>query len=100
MTPDLHASVVFVPPEPGKRLEGPEAAVDSHRAFLSGAVLTAFSEQDLSVDVAGATAVVRYRFELEWEADGESHQDAGHDLFVLTHEDDRWLIAWRATLPG
>jgi hypothetical protein len=66
---------------------------------VSEADIDAFAEQGLVADVVGAVAVVRYRFELDWEADGERHHDTGQDLFVLTRDDDRWLVAWRTSIP-
>jgi ketosteroid isomerase-like protein len=100
MSSDLHESVVFAPPEPGARLEGREDAVGSYRDFTSSALIEAFTERDLTVDVVGGTAVATYRYELDWEADGEGHHDIGRDLLVLTRDGDRWLIAWRTTIPG
>src|SRR5262249_45072955 len=66
MADDLHPSVILVPPEPGKRIEGREAAVDRYRELPSDAVTVAWTETDLTVDVVGASAVLRYRYELEW----------------------------------
>jgi hypothetical protein len=100
MSDDLHPSVVLLPSEPVKRVEGREEAVRGYRSIPSDAVIVAWTETDLAVDVVGSSAVIGYRFELEWTADGAVHRDGGRDLFVLTNEHGRWLLAWRTSLPG
>ena len=45
------------------------------------------------------TAVVRYAYELERDVDGTPATERGDELWVLTHEDRRWLAAYRMTTP-
>ncbi len=95
---DLHASVVFVLPGQASRLEGQGAVIDHLRALVGDARVSAWTERDLSADVADATAVVRYRFELERDAGAKIHRDSGSHVWVLTRSDDRWRAVWRMTL--
>lgn len=100
MADDLHESVVMLMSgRPERRLEGRSAVVEHHRALTVEGRPVAWSEQDLVVDVVGTSAVVRYRSELEREADGNVQRDGGRVLWVLTRADDRWQAAWRSSLP-
>lgn len=102
---DLHGSVVFVPTA-GSRLEGQDAVIEHLRAIVSGARIRAWTERDLSADVAEATAVVRYRYELERDLGEQAERDPGEHadpdigllVWVLTRTHDRWRAAWRMTI--
>jgi ketosteroid isomerase-like protein len=98
---DLHPSVVVSGAE--ERLEGREAVLGAWRALGDGAPATAWIDHDLAVEVIGASAIVRYDYELERDEGGTPTRERGHELWVLTHAGDRWLAAYRMTLvvsPG
>lgn len=95
----FHPEMVILRPDFASRVEGREACVETFREFLRRAVVRRYDEHDLMVDVRGATAVATFRFEIEYELAGAVHHETGHDLFVLTRDDGRWLAVWR-TMVG
>jgi hypothetical protein len=97
MSDDLHASVVVLLPGSDDRIEGRNAVIDHYRAFIAEGRPVAWSERDLTADVVGTTAVVRYHFELEREVEDATRAESGRHLWVLTRDNDRWLAAWRTT---
>jgi ketosteroid isomerase-like protein len=92
---DLDEQVVFVQPGFDGRLEGRKRAIQSYSDFVASATVRQFTESDLSVDLWGDTAVATYRFEIEWEAEGEQHRDRGHDLFVFRLAPGSWRAVLR-----
>lgn len=95
----FHQDMVIVRPGFGARGTGRRACVESYREFISHATIHQFKESDHHIDLWGDTAVVTYRFQLEYQMAGEEHRDSGVDLFVFTREKGRWLAVWRTILP-
>ena len=95
----FHEDMIIAQPGFGIRGEGKNACVDSYREFAGMASIQGLSESEHVVLVWGDTAVASYRFEIEYELDGQAHQDTGYDLFVFTRQGGAWLAAWRTILP-
>jgi hypothetical protein len=94
----LDPDVVFVQPGFAARTEGRDAAIESYREFATSAVVHAYEETELSVDVRGHTAVASYRFEIDYEMKGKRLVETGHDLFVFDRFGTRWRAVWRLVI--
>jgi hypothetical protein len=92
---DLHPEVVFVPAGFAGQVEGPDAVIDSYREFMTDATVHDYTESDLDVRVWGEAAVATYRWEMDWEMEGERHAESGRDVIVFSRVAGRWLAAWR-----
>lgn len=101
MAPLVHEFVVVVLPGFSGRVIGRDAFVASYADFASEARVSAYDESEHVVDVFGDTAVVSYRYEIEYELDGEPQHDTGRDLFVFARgdNDDHWRVVWRTLVP-
>ncbi len=95
----FHEDMIIAQPGFGIRGEGRNACIDSYREFAGMASILDLKESQQVVLVWGDTAVASYKFEIEYELDGQAHQDAGYDLFVFTRLDGSWLAVWRTILP-
>jgi hypothetical protein len=95
MADDLDERVVMVQPGFAGRVKGREAAIDSYSDFTESAVIHGYAESDLVIDTFDETAVATYRYDIDWEMDGERHVEAGHDFFVFRRHGGRWIAAWR-----
>ena len=95
MRDDLDERVVMVQPAFRGRVEGREAAIESYREFTESAVIHGYAESELRIDAFGEAAVATYRYDIDWEMDGERHVEAGHDLFVFRAHGGRWVAVWR-----
>lgn len=100
---DLHAHfherMVIVFPGFAGRAEGRDACVRSYEDFRRQATLHEFHESDLSIDLFGNVSIATYRYEINYEMEGNSFGDTGGDLFVFIREAGRWLAVWRTLLP-
>jgi hypothetical protein len=99
MGDDLRASMVALMPDADTRLEGRDKVMGAFRDLASQTPAIAWREHDLTVDLVGPSAVVRYRYELDRDVDGATASEHGWDLWVLAREDDRWLAVWRLMTP-
>jgi ketosteroid isomerase-like protein len=95
----FHEDMVIAQPGLGIHGEGKGACVDSYMEFAGMASIEKLEETQHVVLVWGDTAVASYKFDIEYELDGHSHQDAGYDLFVFNRTKGTWLAVWRTILP-
>lgn len=95
----LDPDVVFVQPGFAARTEGRDAAIRGYMEFVASAVVHAYAESELTVDLLGHTAVASYRFEIAYETEGKRVVESGRDLFVFDRSGTRWRAVWRLLLP-
>jgi len=78
---------------------GKTECVQSYKDFVTHAAIRNVKESDHLIDVWGDTAVASYRFEIDYELNGQEHHDVGHDLFVFARQEEKWLAVWRTVIP-
>ena len=96
----LHPDVVFTGPGFQRLARGIDACVQSYVDFLSAARIHDFTVTDRVVDLAGESAVLTYRWTIDYEMEGRRNVESGQDLLVWVKRDDRWEIFWRSQLPS
>jgi len=79
---------------------GKEACVKSYVDFVRQARVRNCTLSEPEIDGFGDTAIATYSWEMTYELDGHEYHDSGHDLFVLSRMEGRWLAVWRAMLPA
>jgi hypothetical protein len=99
IAPFLHPHVVFTGPRFERLLRGADACVQSYVDFLAQAKVHGFSASDYAVDVIENTAVMTYRWTIDYEFSGARSVEHGQDVLVWVRDGDRWLIAWRSQQP-
>jgi len=96
----LAEDVVFVAPGGEPRGEGLALAIESYRQFMSHAQVKRFETSNHIVTLRGDTAIVEYRWQMEWTAGGTDHSEQGRDVLVLAHPDEDWRVVWRTQIPS
>jgi hypothetical protein len=96
----FHENMAIVKPGVGALAMGKEQCINSYRGFCSGSKLISYSESGHRADICGSTAVVNYRFEIEYEAGGARYHDVGFDIFVLVREGGKWSAVWRTMVDA
>jgi ketosteroid isomerase-like protein len=91
----LHDRIVVAGPDGSIMAEGREACVESYRAFISAATISAFDARDHVLRIWGDTAVVSYRFSIRYAMQSAMHDDTGRDTFIFTRDSERWRAVWR-----
>ena len=72
----FHEDMIIAQPGFGIHGDGRNACVDSYKEFAAMASVQGLRESEHIVLVWGDTAVASYRFDIEYELDGQTHQDA------------------------
>ena len=102
--PDLEGflakDVVFVAPGGTPRSEGLSPAIESYRQFMSHAKVSRFETADHVTTLRGDTAVIEYRWEMEWTAGGVDQHEVGREVLVLSRGDGGWRVVWRTQVPN
>ena len=98
MKPILDEKIVMIYPGFVGRLEGQEAVIAGYVDFCEQALMISYQESDLQIDVAGATAVASYAFEMSYERKGDKYLSRGRDLWIFTRKQDEWVAVWRTML--
>jgi ketosteroid isomerase-like protein len=91
----LHPQIVFASPDLKQRMLGREDCVATYVDFCSQATIHSFNESGYAIDVIGNTAVATYAFEIDYEMNGNTSHETGHDLFVFAREGGGWKAVWR-----
>jgi hypothetical protein len=95
----LHPDVVFTGPNFERLVRGADACAQSYVGFLSQAKVHGFTASDYVIDVIEGTAVMTYRWTIDYELNGARSVETGQDLLVWVREGDRWLVGWRSQRP-
>ena len=95
----LLSDVVMIAPGFQSRLEGMRAVLDSFQTFIRNARVHAFRESEMQIDVWEETAMATYRFDMTYEYDGTTYDEAGREMWLFARTDQRWRLAWRHQIP-
>jgi hypothetical protein len=79
---------------------GKEACIQSYLDFLGSADVHRCMIDAPEIDLAGDTAMAVYGWEMTYESEGQTYEEAGSDILALARSDGGWLITWRAMLPS
>ena len=96
----LAKDVVFVAPGGEPRGEGLAQAIEGYRQFMSHARVNRFETSDHVVTLRGDTAIVEYRWRMDWTAAGTAHSEAGREVLVLSQRNGEWRVVWRTQIPS
>ena len=91
----FHDNMVIVSSEFKVMGAGKDICVKSYSDFISRAMIKDYQESDPEIHVWTNTATAFYNYEIAWEMDGKLFKDLGHDFFILTFENGKWLAVWR-----
>ncbi len=98
LEPLVHPDIVVVPPGFQVRAVGRAAYLKSVEDFAARGTVQSYEALEPEIDLYDTTAVVAYRYESVWEAEGERHTERGHELWVLVQQEEGWVLAWRTLI--
>lgn len=91
----LHEDVVIVAPGGGARTAGIAAAIESYHEFMGRSAVTRYETSDIIVTERGDTAIIEYRWAMDWTSDGTAHTADGREILVLNRSGEEWKAVWR-----
>lgn len=93
--PLFHENIKIVSPELKIHGDNKEICIQSYIDFLSKAKIEQYTDNITDIFVYENTAVVFYTYNITWSMGGKSFTDQGKELYVLTKENNKWLIILR-----
>ncbi len=96
----FHDEIAMRGPEFQELAGGKAACAKSYQDFLQQARIQNCTLAEPQIHVTGDTAVATYGWNMTYELNGQSYSETGHDLFVFTRQEGKWLAVWRALLPS
>lgn len=73
--------------------------IKSYKDFVDKSVIHEYKESEPDVNVFAYTAIVSYKFDIDYDMKGKNYKESGRDLFVLIKEEERWQAVWRILIP-
>jgi hypothetical protein len=95
----LDPDVVFTGPDFQRLAKGIDACVESYARFITAARIHDFKTSEYVVDITGTSAVMTYRWSIDYEWEGKRSVETGQDLLVWVPAPGGWLICWRCQRP-
>jgi ketosteroid isomerase-like protein len=96
----FHDQIAMRGPEFQELAGGRDACAKSYQDFLQQATIQDCKLEEPRIHVTGGTAVATYGWDMTYELNSQVYTESGHDLFVFTGADGKWLAVWRALLPS
>ncbi|MDR2697517.1 MAG: nuclear transport factor 2 family protein [Holophagales bacterium] len=87
----FHANMVAVTPTSRHRVEGGPACIEGWKSFTGAAKIHYWRELNPVIHVYENAAVVAYDFDMSFDMNGNTIQQAGRDLFFVVKENGHWL---------
>ena len=91
---------VIVAPNLVRAARGGDAVAASYQAFVETTLVRRAMLGPAEVDVLGDVAVATLTWHMLYAYEGSETVDTGHDVYVFTRRDGRWLVCWREVLSA
>ena len=91
----FHERIKIVAPDLKVLGEGKRKCIQSYADFIAKAEIEAYTDDVQDVCIYENTAIIFYNFTMTWLVDGKSFNEKGKELYILTKNDNNWLIALR-----
>ena len=95
----FHKDMAIAGPDMHELAHNRAECIKSYQDFLSRAEVHDYKESDPEVNLVAYTAVVSYRFDIDYTMNGKNYKESGRDLFVMIKEEERWQAVWRMMMP-
>jgi hypothetical protein len=92
----FHCDMRIVGPDFRVLAAGRDACVKSYEDFVRDATILEHEESEPEISAWGDTATAAFGWKITYQMKGETHRDAGRDLFVFARHQGRWQAVWRA----
>ena len=73
---------------------------ESYRAFMAQSRVERFVTSKVRITERGETAIIEYRWEMDWESETGQHTAKGREVLVLNLRSHGWRLVWRTQIAG
>lgn len=96
----FHENIKIIAPDLKILGDGKSVCIQSYVDFIKKAEIKEYDDNIDNVFVYENTAIVFYTFTMTWLMNGKSNTEKGQELYVLTRENDKWLIILRKLIAS
>jgi hypothetical protein len=91
----FHDNVKILSPDMKILGDGKAVCIKSYVDFIDKAKIEQYDHEITNVFIYDNTAIVFYTYSMTWVMEGKTLNDQGKELYVLTKNNDDWLIILR-----
>jgi hypothetical protein len=95
LAPCFSEEMIQVGPRLKELSRGRLAAIDSYRAFMNGAKLLEYHQQNFRSEIWPGFAIVIYEWWMKYTTDGERRFSNGTDQFIFQESAGELIAVWR-----
>ncbi|MEJ2544093.1 MAG: nuclear transport factor 2 family protein [Calditrichaceae bacterium] len=96
----FHENVRIIAPDLKILGDGRKICIQSYHDFINKAEIKDYNDSVDNVFIYENTAIVFYTFTMTWIMDGKANTEKGQELYVLTRQNDQWLIILRKLISA
>ena len=96
----FHSDMIIQGPAFQDSIKGSRNCVKHYEDFAANTKIKNYKDSEYIVNVWDKTAVVSYKFDIEFESDGEIRKESGHELYTFLREDNAWKAVWNTIVPS
>jgi len=95
----FHDNMVIQGPGFHDAIKGKRNCVKHYEDFSTHTNIISFKDSEYVINCWGSTAVASYKFDIEFEADGNTREESGHELYTFVEEANVWKAVWSTIVP-
>lgn len=96
----FHSDMVIQGPGFQSSIKGNRNCVKHYEDFSTHTRIKNYTDSDYIVNVWDKTAVASYKFDIEFESDGEIRKESGREVYTFLREGDAWKAVWNTIVPS
>ncbi|WP_029061823.1 DUF4440 domain-containing protein [Labrenzia sp. DG1229] len=95
----FHGEMIIEGPSLLERKEGIEKCIEHHRETSQHIHCVKWNEYEHEIRVWNDSAMAKYRFEIQFESDGNNRSETGFELYAFSRESGTWKAVWNFIVP-
>lgn len=96
----FHNDMVIQGPGFQGAIKGKSNCGKHYEDFLAHTNIKNYKDSEYVVNIWDKTAVASYKFDIEFETDGEIRKESGYELYTFLKEADVWKAVWNTIVPS
>lgn len=95
----FHSDMVVQGPGFQDAIKGKGNCVRHYEDFSAHTNIKNYKDTEYVVNLWDKTAVASYKFDVEFEAEGEIRKESGYELYAFLREAEVWKVVWNTIIP-
>ncbi len=96
----FHSDMVIQGPGFQSAIKGKSDCVKHYEDFSAHTNIKNIKDSEYVINIWDKTAVASYKFDIEFETDGEIRKESGYELYTFLRESNVWKAIWNTIVPS